>query len=335
MRIRALATAVVCLVALSASCSAPGDEATRGRDQVTVVALPFLSQMPLHIAAEEGFFAEQNLDVEFHMLGRNQDIMAVLAHGDVDVAAGLLTVNELSLASAGARLRVVASLTSSVEGACTSVAIIVRREHVESGALTDPEQIRRLRFDVNALIPLGYAMDRYLNSFGLTIDDVDAIEVPPPAALETLRQGDIDVTIDSEPFISMHMATGEAAIWQAVEDVLPDYVHSVLMYGPTLIDERPDVGERFMTAVLKAIRQYRLGKTPRNLEIVERVTRLTPEQVSAACWPTPSHDARVDPSAFLGYQQWSVSRGLLDRVLAAGELFDLRFIDHANAELSR
>jgi hypothetical protein len=48
-----------------------------------------------------------------------------------------------------------------------------------------------------------------------------------------------------------------------------------------------------------------------------------------------SDEARLDPAVFRGYQAWSVAHGLLDRVLEDDELFDLRFIDHANAELGR
>jgi hypothetical protein len=43
----------------------------------------------------------------------------------------------------------------------------------------------------------------------------------------------------------------------------------------------------------------------------------------------------VNTSVFLGYQQWSVARGLLDRVLTEDELYDHRFIDRANAALAR
>ena len=116
---------------------------------------------------------------------------------------------------------------------------------------------------------------------------------------------------------------------------MPDYTLSVLMYGPDLLDERPQAGERFATAMLQGMRQYRLGKTPRNRDIVERASGLSAAQVEAACWPLMREDGRIDPSLFLGYQQWNVARGLVDRVLADDELFDHRFIEAANATLAR
>ncbi len=327
---------VLVLTGYISSCSPSSPARDVEHDHVRVVALPFLSLMPFHIADAEGYFDEQGIDVEFMMLGRNQDVMATLAHGDVDVMAGLLTLNELSLAASGARVRVVAALTGAPPStsACTQVAVMIRGKHITSGAANDPERVRRMRFDVNPFIPLGYATDELLRSIGLSIDDVNTVDLAPVVALEAMRTGQIDVTADSEPYLTMHAENG-AVVWKSVYDLIPGYLHSVVMFGPTLLDERPEVGERVMTAILKAIRQFRFGKTRRNVAIVEEATGLTAEQVAAACWPTPTEDARVNPEAFRSYQEWSVRRGLLERVLAGQELVDSRFIDHANAALQK
>ena len=87
--------------------------------------------------------------------------------------------------------------------------------------------------------------------------------------------------------------------------------------------------------MLKAVRQFNLGKTTRNLALVEKFTGLSSEQVAAACWPPIRGDARIDASALRGYQEWNVARGFLDRVLAEDELVDHRFIDYANDVLDR
>jgi len=116
---------------------------------------------------------------------------------------------------------------------------------------------------------------------------------------------------------------------------VPNFIITMLMFGPTMLDERPEVGERFATAVLAAIRVYRHGKTPRNLEIAQLGTGLTEEQLAEACWPEIPADGRFDPSRLRGYQEWNVAHGFVDRVLADDELFDQRFIEAANAALAR
>lgn len=306
-------------------------------DAVRVVALPYLTHMPFYIAQAEGYFETENLDVEFVTLGRNQEVMTSLAQGDVDVMAGMLTLNELSLAEAGARIRVVAAFASPAppEAECAQAGILIRREHLESGAAVDPVRLGQLKYDINPYIPLGYALDSLLGRHGLSIDDVETVDLPPVVALEALRGGQVDVTADSEPFVTRHLLGGEAVLWASLNDVLPEFQQSVVLFGPALVDERPEVGKRFMAALLRAMRQFRGGKTPENLAIVEQASGLPADLVAAACWPTLTEDGRANPAAFGGYQEWCVRRGLLDHVLADDELFDHRFIEYANAELAR
>jgi len=165
---RLLLPAVIAAI-LSAStpgCGAP-PATPDAPDKVRVVVLPFLAQMPLHIAAAEGLFQQQSLEVEFVRLDRFQDVMATLADGEVDAAAGMLTVNELSLIAEGARLRAVASLSTLDPQECSLLAIVARRSVLESGALNDPERIRGMRIDTDVVTPLGYYVDLHLRSFGL------------------------------------------------------------------------------------------------------------------------------------------------------------------------
>jgi NitT/TauT family transport system substrate-binding protein len=321
-------------LALTACGGAP-EGATGQPDRVRAVVSPYLNMMPFHIAAEEGFFVEQNLDVEFLRLGRTQDIMASLASGDIDAAGGMLTVNELNLALRGAGVRLIMDLGYLSQDHCTFNAVIVRREHVESGAIEDPERIRRMVLDADLLIPFGQWMDKLLGPYGLTVDDLETVNLPSPAAIEAFANGSIDITLESEPFLSMYRDMDEAAIWMPVEQLAPDYVIALVMFGPTLVNERREVGERFATAMLKALRQYSLGKTPRNMQIVIGATGLAEERLTAACWPTIHADGQIDPAVFREYQEWNVARGFTDRMVADEELFDRHFMDHANAELAR
>jgi NitT/TauT family transport system substrate-binding protein len=330
---RTTAALCLCLAMPAAGCAGSEHGTQPDVDQVTAAVVPYLTLMPFYIAAEEGYFAEQNLDVEFVRLGRDTELMTALARGQVDVAGGMLTANELSLIAGGAHIRMVASLGDLDPDACSYAALVARREALESGALQDPEGIRRLRFDANVILPFGYFIDELLRPYDLTTEDLDVIDLPSPAALAAIADGSIDVTIDSEPFLSQYLASGDTAIWARIEQIVPDYTFAALRYGPTILDGRPEVGERFAVAMLQAIRQFNRGKTARNLDIVQRASGLSPERVAASCWPVTDDDAHVDAAIFRGYQEWNVSRGFTDRVLPDGELVDHRFFDHASAVL--
>lgn len=324
---------VVAIGLLQACSGAP--VAQEGQARVRAVVVPYLTLMPFHIAVEQGLYAARDLDVDLVRLGRNQELMTALASGEVDVAAGLLTVNELSLIGAGARIRMVAAMGQLSPAHCAYLGFVTRPELLEGGALEDPERLRQLVVDADVLIPFGYWLDEALRPFGLRHEQLERVELPSPAAVEALANGSVDLVIDSEPFLTMHRTMGDGVLWKQVGELTPGYVVVMIMYGPSLLDERPEVGERFAVATLEAIRRFNRGKTPANLEIVERVTRMTRQQAREACWPMMSDDARIDPSVFSGYQRWNVEHGLVDRVLADDELYDPRFIEHANAILGQ
>jgi NitT/TauT family transport system substrate-binding protein len=289
--------------------------------------------MPFHIAQEEGFFGEAGIAPEFVRVGRSQELMAALARGEVDAVAGLLTVSELNAMATGVRVRVVATLAELDPEECDFLAVIARQGLAESGDLTDPDRIRELVFDTDPLTSLGYQVDVLLQRHGLGIDQVQLVNLPPPAGLDAMQSNSVQVILENEPFLSRHLQAGTSEVWAPVSAITPNYPHSVLIFGERLLDERPDVAERFATALLRGIRQFREGKTERNLEIVDGASGLPPDLVRTACWPVAPQGARANAAALRGYQEWSVSRGLLDRVLDDVDIFDDRFMLQAEANL--
>ena len=79
------------------------------------------------------------------------------------------------------------------------------------------------------------------------------------------------------------------------------------------------LGRRFLRAYRAALARYNEGKTPRNIEIVSRATRLPPELLARACWPSLPADAAVRTDSLMAYQAWLRQRQLIDRVLAPAE----------------
>jgi NitT/TauT family transport system substrate-binding protein len=113
------------------------------------------------------------------------------------------------------------------------------------------------------------------------------------------------------------------------------YTYSVISYGPTLLDESPEIGQRIATAHLKAMRIYNQGKTERNLEIVSNAMQLPIEDLRSICWPRMREDGLIDTTSLRVFQEWAKTRGQLDEVLSAAQYWDPRFVDHANQEIAR
>ena len=312
------------VVALACSPGGASDDLPERLDRVTAVVLPYMTHMPFHIARAEGFFADEGLEVEFLRMGRSQEFMSALATGEVDVTTGMLAANELNLIASGARVRAVAAMAELAADGCTFVGLIGRAELLESGVMDSPEAIGGLVVDTDLTTPLGFLTDRFLASRGATIDDVALVNVPPPAALDALPSGAIDITIEAEPFVSQHLQRG-ASLLATGQELAPGYNQSVMLFGRRLLDERPELGERFARAVLRGVEQFAEGRTARNMEIVAQASGQLPEILERACWPLAPAGANLDTRGIRAYQAWAMQRGMLDRVLEDDELVDRRF----------
>lgn len=324
---------VVATIALGLGCGSPGSPPDTGAasDAIRVVSLPFIGSAAITIAVEEGYFEDQNLDVEVVNLTRNMEAVPALVRGDVDVGIGQLTVNIVNAIAGGARLRFVIGSVVLEPSACSFNAILARRALVEEGKLDRAEQLQALQVELDPLLPQGFFMSRALEPFDLTVDDLQRVNLPTGANIDALINGSIDVTIASEPLLTRALSSGQAVVWRAGEELVPGYQLSSVMFGPTLLDERPEVGERFTVAFLRGLRQLRAGPTERNVELMALHTGLDPGLVKQLCWPSADPTGRIRPEGLMELQAWLLSRGLIDAVIPEEELIDTRFIDRANA----
>ena len=118
-------------------------------------------------------------------------------------------------------------------------------------------------------------------------------------------------------------------ILQTAEELLPDAQAAVMLYGPKLLDENPEVGERFMTAYLQGVRQYNEGATDRNVEILAKNIQLEPDLLREMCWLPIRADGSINLDSTLDFEQWAVARGYLDETVAPEAFWDGRFIEAA------
>jgi len=300
--------------------------------KLKVVRFPFLSYGPVFIAEEEGFFAEQGIQVEFLKMKEAAALQA-LALGSIDVWAGIFTVGSLNAILRGADIRLVADKGHFAAAGCPSFGLIARKDLVKTPDVGDHQLLKGRRFDVFISSFEEYFLDKILSRSGLKPDEVVKFNIPPPAQMDAFTKGKLDFAVTSEPWVTRYKRSGHAVLRTRVQEVIPDFNYAFIRFGPSLLKKNPESGRRFMVAYLKGVHQYNLGKTDRNLEIMSKHTRLDKSLLSEACWPQISSDGRINPQSVLEFQDWALAKGYLDSKMPIEKMWDPRFVEHANKTL--
>jgi NitT/TauT family transport system substrate-binding protein len=291
--------------------------------------IPYASYLPFYIAQEEGFFKEHGLDVEIVQFSKQSDAIPVLVNGQIDVYSGQLDTMTLNAISQGATIKIVADKGFENPAGCVYTAWVAREDLLASGALNDIHHLAGLKIGYPRGQAPEYALDLLLSQVGLSSADVQIVDVSAPNRVAALENGAIDIAFLSEPYITEATSSGKAGVWKSWESYMPDFQLGILMYGGLLL-ENPFAGQSFMVAYLEAVRQYMLGKTAGNVELMAAFLKTTTDVARQSCWQSMRSDGNVNVQSILDFQHWAVDKGYQLKTLLTSEFWDPSFISYAD-----
>jgi NitT/TauT family transport system substrate-binding protein len=327
MRLRCAAAAIVALAIFGCD-PRPNPKL----DPVKIADRGFLTNAPIYIAEEEGYFADERIKLVFTEPPRSSSQMIpLLERGDIDVMASSLTAGFFSAVAQGGRSRIVADRGHVSDSGCDYDGVIARRGLFEGGA-PNAKDMRGKRFSVGPAGMGAYIIDKYLEAMGLTVADLTLVRLGERVEAQALDQGSIDGMHVAEPHLSMLVARGNRLIGPA-RVYAPGLHYAVLVFGPSLTVTHRDVGERFMRAYLRGVKKFQEGLTPRNLDIISRRTGFNVDTLRKICPPTINADGALNGASLLDFQKWLVKNGFLSRELGPEGGTDMTFARQAAKEL--
>jgi len=163
----------------------------------------------------------------------------------------------------------------------------------------------------------------------LTFNDVKTVTIPNSSLASAFQNESIDMFIYSEPWISRIKALGKAKHFVAMGEKFPNFQIGVIVYGSKMYAGNNDLGNKFMIAYLKAVKQYNQGKTIGNLQIISKYTKLDLELLQNVCWTPFRNDGGINIKSIMQFQAWAKNKGYLDRKMNESEFFDDQFIETA------
>lgn len=297
-----------------------------------VVILPFISFAPFWIAQDDGYFAEQGLDVQLIDMTNQQDTLPAMLGGQVDVTSGQVYAAMYNAAAKDSPVKIVADKGYINPNSCENIAVIGRKGVFDAGELK-AEQLKGSRMTIVSASWNEYYLDKLLESLNLTNTAVSNSALSSPAVFDAMNAGQVDITVQNEPWVTRLTEAGHVRLTPGISKLIPNSESAVMLFGAKLLGENADVGKRFMVAYLKAVRAYNEGKTDHNVALLSKYTKLPAELLKKMCWPALHPDGMINQESMLDFQDWAVKKGIVKTPATAEQLFDTSFVEYAAQQL--
>ena len=164
------------------------------------------------------------------------------------------------------------------------------------------------------------------------MSDVTFVNLPDNVTIQALEDGSIDAMFATEPRLMPSLSRGNTLIASS-NKYTPGLQYGILIFGPSLLVTNRDLGQRFINAYLRGVRQFNQGKTRRNLEIIDRRGIVSADTARTLCFAPIRNDGSLDIPSLLEFQKWGVEQGHQIRMLSEAEVSDLEFVRKAAAAL--
>ena len=221
-----------------------------------VVALDpgIIPAVPLYVALDRGYFAEEGLEVELQPSPDATTGAQMLAVGQ---AAFNMAVPDPVLFNALARgidIKLLASGT--VNGPeDRPAAFLVRSDLIASGQYASPADLKGLTIATPANSSEFY-VERVLRQGGLTLDDVQRVIMPVPDILSAFASQRIAAAWQVEPLITAAVRRNLATVIAGTGELFPGANGMDLVMAGSFGREQPEVARRFVVAYLRGLRDY-------------------------------------------------------------------------------
>jgi NitT/TauT family transport system substrate-binding protein len=206
------------------------------------------------IALDQGYFAEQGMDLELIRFDSAVNMVAPLGAGQLDVASGAIGAGLWNAVARGVDVKVVAD-GGHTETGYPQQELIVRKQLMDSGKVKSVADLRGMKVGMSVRgSSVEYAIFKMLQKGGLTMNDIDAIEMPPTEFAIAMTNGKVDAAAAIQPSITQLLTEGIGAHLMYDYDAANDNQSLALLYGPQFAAS--DLAVPFMTAYLKGVRVY-------------------------------------------------------------------------------
>ena len=275
---------------------------------LTIGLMPAVDSVPLLIAKEKGYFADEGVTVELRMFRNQLYRETALQSNRIDGSISDL-VNAVYAWQSGTGLEVGSitdghfALLTSPESQITTISDWQRAETVEVGLLE------------NSIIY--YVAERMLEAAGASPERIDLVTtMQVPTRMEMLLQGRIEAALLPEPISRVAAQQGAHVL---VESNVLDQTPGVLIFTARALErKRPEIRALYR-AYNRAV--VDLNRNPDAFRgVIVRLGEFPPVVEESMIIPDYERARRPSPAEFEDVVEWMMEKGLIDSRAPYGEV---------------
>jgi NitT/TauT family transport system substrate-binding protein len=307
---------------------------------VKVGVIGSASDAGVYIALEQGYFAEQGLNVELEFFDSAARMPPAIGTEQIQVGGGALSAGLFNLIARQVPLKIVADKGSMPKGFGFE-GMMVRQDLLDSGAVQSPADLKGKKVaHVSEANGTHFLADMALRKAGLTDKDVELITMPFPDMVVALANKSVDAAMYLEPNGTRAEEQKIAKRWMMGDEIYPDHQLAVIFYSPGFVQDT-DVARRFAVAYLKGIRDYDAAfKRGQNkpaiiAQLAKHGTVKDPALYEQMIPPGLDSNGTLNLKSIQEEAGWYFDRGFLTEKPDLAKIIDTSFVEFAVQQVGR
>lgn len=315
--------------------------AAAAADKINVGIIPSLtSHSPSIIAEAKGYFAEQELAVEFVSFQSAQPMAVAIASGDVDFGMTAISGGLISLADKGVVKVIGGALQETPD--VVGQKILVSKAAYDAGAKT-PADLKGHSFGITTTgSSFHYMAHKIADGEGFPRSEISLKPLQKvPAVIASLQTGQIDSWAIVPSIAESLTASGDVVEIGKISDYIDNYQVTTIFTSTANTKDKPDLVKRFLASLSKGMADYNaalVDQTMGEAETAEIVAMI--HEYIYADRPLKEADPRIragamrmSPDAALNLAsiedqlEWFKSEGLVPDGVTMDKLVDPRFVE--------
>ncbi|MGU3576552.1 ABC transporter substrate-binding protein [Brucellaceae bacterium C25G] len=282
------------------------------RPAIEFLYSPYADYAPFFIAKERGYFDDQGVDVTLTAKGGTAETIQMLASGHVQAGAATWGAGLFNSIQSGATVAIVATSARMPDTVPSPSPFMVSKAAWDAG-IRSVEDLKGKRVGIPGPGGFGlFSVAKALEKGGLTVDDVEAIYLPPPATAAAFANGGLEAGWSIEPFAQQLEKQGLGV--RLVEDHTFGTELGFIAFNKEFLEENEDAVVGFLAAYLKAARELDNGgwKDDQNLDIVAKYTGTERDLLKSIPYTVRSEDGSIDLNSVREQEDFFRKRGNLE-----------------------